>query len=67
MKLISIRKKLGLTQKAFSKKLNITQGAVSHWERGLNCPSPEIAMKIVLLAKKYGVVCTVKTLRVCNG
>jgi len=34
----NLRKEKGLTQKDLSEKLNITDRAVSKWERGLNCP-----------------------------
>lgn len=33
-----LRKEKGLTQKDLASKLNITDRAVSKWERGLNCP-----------------------------
>ena len=33
-----LRKEKGLTQKDLADKLNITDRAVSKWERGLNCP-----------------------------
>ena len=32
------RKELGMTQKDLAEKLNITDKAVSKWERGLACP-----------------------------
>jgi len=34
----SLRKEKGLTQKDLADKLNITDRAVSKWERGINCP-----------------------------
>jgi transcriptional regulator with XRE-family HTH domain len=34
----SLRKEKGLTQKELANKLNITDRAVSKWERGLGCP-----------------------------
>lgn len=36
------RKKKGLTQKELAQKLNITDKAVSKWERGLGCPDVSI-------------------------
>ena len=33
-----LRKEKDLTQKELADKLNITDRAVSKWERGLNCP-----------------------------
>jgi len=37
-----LRKEKGLTQKALADKLNITDRAVSKWERGLSCPDISI-------------------------
>ena len=34
----SRRKELGMTQRELAEKLNITDKAVSKWERGLACP-----------------------------
>ena len=62
-----IRIQLGLTQKAFGKKLAITQGAVSHWERGISYPSITIATKIAKMAAKKGLYFTPKYLRGENG
>lgn len=43
----SRRKELGMTQKELAEKLNITDKAVSKWERGIACPDtaviPELA------------------------
>lgn len=62
-KLKNIRLRLGLTQKQFGKRLRITQGAVSHWEMGLSYPSVTIAAKIVKMANKLGIDCSVELLR----
>lgn len=59
----NIRLNMGLTQKQLSKHLNITQGAVSHWEKGISNPSVTLANKIVKLATKHGVNCTLELLR----
>ena len=32
------RKEKGLTQKELAEKLEITDRAISKWERGINCP-----------------------------
>lgn len=40
--IIGLRKKQGLSQVQLAEKLNITQGAVSQWERGLSKPKSEI-------------------------
>lgn len=63
IKLKNIRLQLGLTQKQLAKRLRITQGAVSHWERGLSYPSISIAVKIAKIAYKKGVFCSTETLR----
>ena len=36
--IVNRRKELGLTQKDLAEKLNITDKAVSKWERGIACP-----------------------------
>ena len=63
IKLKSLRVSLGLTQKQISKRLRITQGAVSHWERGLSYPSVNVAGKLVKIANKRGIYCTIEDLR----
>ncbi len=62
-KLKTIRLRMGLTQKQLGKRLRITQGAISHWEKGISYPSVIIAAKIVKLANKYGIECTTEALR----
>lgn len=42
----SRRKKLGLTQKDLAEKLNITDKAVSKWERGIACPDTAAIPKL---------------------
>jgi transcriptional regulator with XRE-family HTH domain len=62
-----IRIQLGYTQKSFGKRLRVTQGAVSHWERGVTYPSVPIATKIAKMAEKKGILFTIKQLRGENG
>ena len=50
--IVELRKKQGLTQQQLAKKLNITDKAVSKWERGLSCPD---ITSISMLAKALGV------------
>lgn len=42
----SRRKELGLTQKDLAEKLNITDKAVSKWERGIACPDTAAIPKL---------------------
>lgn len=51
------RQAAGLTQDEVAKVLNVDQGAVSHWERGINPPTRKYREP---LAKLYG--CTVDEL-----
>ena len=43
----SRRKELGLTQKDLVEKMNITDKAVSKWERGIACPDTAAIPKLV--------------------
>lgn len=40
------RKELGMTQKELAEKLNITDKAVSKWERGIACPDTATIPKL---------------------
>lgn len=42
----SRRKELGMTQKDLAEKLNITDKAVSKWERGIACPDTAAIPKL---------------------
>lgn len=46
------RKELGMTQKDLAEKLNITDKAVSKWERGIACPD---TAAIPMLAQILGI------------
>ena len=46
------RKELGMTQKELAEKLNITDKAVSKWERGIACPD---TASIPKLAQMLGI------------
>jgi DNA-binding XRE family transcriptional regulator len=63
----NIRVRLGYTQRSFAKRLRVTQGAISHWERGVSYPSIPLATKIAKLAEKKGIIYTIKQLRGENG
>lgn len=41
-----LRAKAGLTQKALAEALNISQGAVTNWERGKTLPSSDKLPKL---------------------
>lgn len=34
------RIRIGMTQAELAERMNVTQGAVSHWEKGLTMPTP---------------------------
>ena len=42
----SRRKELGMTQKDLAEKLNITDKAVSKWERGIACPDTAVIPRL---------------------
>ena len=52
MDIKAIRKALGLSQEAFSELLGVQRETVSHWERGLHIPLPEIAVRIEALVRE---------------
>ena len=45
-RILELRKEKGLSQKEFAEKLNVTDKAVSKWERGLNFPDLFVIEKI---------------------
>lgn len=54
----AIRTQLGLSQKAFAEALGQTQGNVSHYETMGQTVRPEVARKVIQLAKEHGFLCT---------
>jgi putative transcriptional regulator len=52
-----IRAQLGVTQSAMADALNVTQGNVSHYERGQGVP-PEVAKRLIAYAQTMGHVVT---------
>jgi putative transcriptional regulator len=52
-----IRAQLGVTQSAMADALNVTQGNVSHYERGQGVP-PEVAKRLIAYAQAMGHVVT---------
>lgn len=53
-KIKSIRMRLGVTQSSFAEGINMTQGNVSHYEKGQTVP-PEVAARVIGFAKTLGV------------
>jgi putative transcriptional regulator len=53
-----IRLRLGLSQAAIAAELGVTQGNVSHYEVGRNTIPPDVAGRLISVAKKRGHVIT---------
>jgi putative transcriptional regulator len=52
-----IRRALGMTQAAFGSAIGVTQGNVSHYERGQDVP-PDVARRVIAAAAAGGVSVT---------
>lgn len=50
-----IRVEAGLSQKELGKYLKLTQGEISHLERGRRMPSINTSRKLIRLAKKFDI------------
>lgn len=48
-----IRKRLGITQSALAAGIGVTQGNVSHYERGQTVP-PDVAARLIEFASSAG-------------
>lgn len=57
-KICFFREKAGLSQRALSKMVHRTQGAICHYELGTRHPSLAISRKIVKAINDAGVPCT---------
>lgn len=53
----NIRKTLGVTQSALASGIAVTQGNISHYERGQTIP-PDVALRLINFAKQVGVSLT---------
>ena len=53
----SIRKQLGLTQAALAAGIGVTQGNVSHYEKGQTVP-PDVAARLIVFAARLGLPLT---------
>jgi len=49
----NIRQRLGVTQSALAAGIGVTQGNVSHYERGQTIP-PDVAAQIIVFARARG-------------
>lgn len=56
--ILEIRKRLGVTQKAFAEGIGVTQGNVSFYERGQQTVPPRVAAKLIAYAIALGHVVT---------
>ncbi len=48
------RTNAGLTQRELATRLGVSQGLVSHWERGSNVPGRDLAWKLYKLTSSWG-------------
>lgn len=53
--ILSIRKRLGLSQAQLAAGIGMTQGNVGHMERGVQSVRPEVAEKLIAFAATRGV------------
>ena len=44
--LLSLRKEMGLTQKALAGAMNISDRTISKWERGIGCPDVSLLREL---------------------
>lgn len=56
--IISIRKRLGLSQVEFATALGVSQGTVSNMEIGRYVIRPNLAQKVIEVAAKHGLAVT---------
>ena len=56
--ILQIRKRLGLSQVAFGKAIDVSQGNVSHYEQGRQEVPPEVARRVIAAAEALGHVVT---------
>ncbi|AKD37498.1 hypothetical protein I926_00840 [Pasteurella multocida subsp. multocida OH4807] len=57
-KIYEYRKATNLTQGEFAQQINLTQGALGHYESGRRTPDLKTARKIVFALNKNGVACS---------
>lgn len=50
----SIRKSLGLSQAALGAALELSQSAISQFEKGTCEPTPDVARRLISLAQQHG-------------
>ena len=54
--ILSLRKKMLLTQTELAKKLGVSFATVNRWENGEHQPTMKFKRKLAPLFKKYGIV-----------
>ena len=54
----TLRKKANISQVQLAQCIHVTQGAVSHWERGISRPSTD---QLIAIAAKFGISVDVLT------
>lgn len=52
--ILQICKRLGLSQVAFGKAIDVSQGNVSHYEQGRQEVPPEVARRVIAAAEAMG-------------
>lgn len=57
-KISEFRKAANLTQSEFSKLLNVSQGALGHYEVGRRTPRLKIAQRIIYVLNQHGANCS---------
>lgn len=52
--LLPIRKRLGLSQADLARRLEMTQGSITHYENGRQEMPPRVARKLIAVAAELG-------------
>ena len=57
-----LRTQIGMSQAQLADALGVSQSLITHWETGRRQPSPQLALKIVSLARKHHQKITMESL-----